>query len=253
MAMLKVENLSIKYGSIEAVKNVSFEVNEGEVVTLIGANGAGKTSILRTISGLVRPTEGTISYLGNDIHKTPARKIVAEGLAQVPEGRHVFAGLTVMENLEMGAFLHTNKEENAALLKKVFQRFPRLEERKNQDAATLSGGEQQMLAMGRALMSRPKLLLLDEHTAALDPATAEKVMDITKTIVQENNITTMMITHNLKQSLTTGTRTIMLDSGEIILDLSGEERKNTTMEDMIKMYSMKKQKEFDNDRILLSQ
>ena len=171
----------------------------------------------------------------------------------MPEGRHVFAGLTVMENLEMGAFLHTNKEENAALLKKVFQRFPRLEERKNQDAATLSGGEQQMLAMGRALMSRPKLLLLDEHTAALDPATAEKVMDITKTIVQENNITTMMITHNLKQSLTTGTRTIMLDSGEIILDLSGEERKNTTMEDMIKMYSMKKQKEFDNDRILLSQ
>ena len=161
MSMLKVENLSIKYGSIEAVKNVSFEVNEGEVVTLIGAHGAGKTSILRTISGLVRPTEGTISYLGNDIHKTPARKIVAEGLAQVPEGRHVFAGLTVMENLEMGAFLHTNKEENAALLKKVFQRFPRLEERKNQDAATLSGGEQQMLAMGRALMSRPKLLLLD--------------------------------------------------------------------------------------------
>ena len=151
MAMLKVENLSIKYGSIEAVKNVSFEVNEGEVVTLIGANGAGKTSILRTISGLVRPTEGTISYLGNEIHKTSARKIVAEGLAQVPEGRHVFAGLTVMENLEMGAFLHTNKEENAALLKKVFQRFPRLEERKNQDAATLSGGEQQMLAMGRAL------------------------------------------------------------------------------------------------------
>ncbi len=123
MAMLKVENLSIKYGSIEAVKNVSFEVNEGEVVTLIGANGAGKTSILRTISGLVRPTEG-ISYLGNDIHKTPARKIVAEGLAQVPEGRHVFAGLTVMENLEMGAFLHTNKEENTALLKKSLPTFP---------------------------------------------------------------------------------------------------------------------------------
>ena len=158
MAMLKVENLSIKYGSIEAVKNVSFEVNEGEVVTLIGANGAGKTSILRTISGLVRPTEGTISYLGNDIHKTPARKIVAEGLAQVPEGRHVFAGLTVMENLEMGAFLHTNKEENAALFEKSLPTFPRLEERTgNQDAATLSGGEQQCLQWVVPFMSRPKL------------------------------------------------------------------------------------------------
>ena len=178
MAMLKVENLSIKYGSIEAVKNVSFEVNEGEVVTLIGANGAGKTSILRTISGLVRPTAGTISYLGKDIHKTPARKIVAEGLAQVPEGRHVFPGLTVLENLEMGAFLHTNKEENAALLKKVFQRFPRLEERKNQDAATLSGGEQQMLAMGRALMSRPKLLLLDEPSMGLAPIFIQEIFDI---------------------------------------------------------------------------
>ncbi len=152
MAMLKIKNLSVSYGAIEAVKNVSFEVNEGEVVTLIGANGAGKTSILRTISGLVRPSEGSISYLGNDIQKVPARKIVAEGLAQVPEGRHVFPGLTVLENLEMGAFLSKNKEENKLNMKKIFERFPRLEERKNQDAATLSGGEQQMLAMGRALM-----------------------------------------------------------------------------------------------------
>ena len=162
MAMLKVENLSVHYGVIQAVKDVSFDVNEGEVVSLIGANGAGKTSILRTISGLVRPSSGEINFLGNDIQKAATRKIVASGLSQVPEGRHVFPGLTVLENLEMGAFLSNNREENLARLKRVFERFPRLEERKSQDAATLSGGEQQMLAMGRALMSQPKLLLLDE-------------------------------------------------------------------------------------------
>lgn len=137
MAMLEVKNLSVSYGAIEAVKNVSFEVNEGEVVALIGANGAGKTSILRTISGLVKASGGEIIYAGSDITKVPARKIVADGLAQVPEGRHVFAGLTVLENLEMGAFLKNNKDENAANLKKIFARFPRLEERKHQDAATL--------------------------------------------------------------------------------------------------------------------
>ena len=222
MAMLKVENLSIKYGSIEAVKNVSFEVNEGEVVTLIGANGAGKTSILRTISGLVRPTEGTISYLGNDIHKTPARKIVAEGLAQVPEGRHVFAGLTVMENLEMGAFLHTNKEENAALLKKVFQRFPRLEERKNQDAATLSGGEQQMLAMGRALMSRPKLLLLDEPSMGLAPIFIQEIFDIIEDIKAQGT-TVLLIEQNANKALSIADRGYVLETGKVVLSGTGKE------------------------------
>ena len=222
MAMLKVENLSIKYGSIEAVKNVSFEVNEGEVVTLIGANGAGKTSILRTISGLVRPTEGTISYLGNDIHKTPARKIVAEGLAQVPEGRHVFAGLTVMENLEMGPFLHTNKEENAALLKKVFQRFPRLEERKNQDAATLSGGEQQMLAMGRALMSRPKLLLLDEPSMGLAPIFIQEIFDIIEDIKAQGT-TVLLIEQNANKALSIADRGYVLETGKVVLSGTGEE------------------------------
>ena len=222
MAMLKVENLSIKYGSIEAVKNVSFEVNEGEVVTLIGANGAGKTSILRTISGLVRPTEGTISYLGNDIHKTPARKIVAEGLAQVPEGRHVFAGLTVMENLEMGAFLDTNKEENAALLKKVFQRFPRLEERKNQDAATLSGGEQQMLAMGRALMSRPKLLLLDEPSMGLAPIFIQEIFDIIEDIKAQGT-TVLLIEQNANKALSIADRGYVLETGKVVLSGTGEE------------------------------
>lgn len=222
MAMLKVENLSIKYGSIEAVKNVSFEVNEGEVVTLIGANGAGKTSILRTISGLVRPTEGIISYLGNDIHKTPARKIVAEGLAQVPEGRHVFAGLTVMENLEMGAFLHKNKEENTALLKKVFQRFPRLEERKNQDAATLSGGEQQMLAMGRALMSRPKLLLLDEPSMGLAPIFIQEIFDIIEDIKAQGT-TVLLIEQNANKALSIADRGYVLETGKVVLSGTGKE------------------------------
>jgi len=222
MAMLKVENLSIKYGSIEAVKNVSFEVNEGEVVTLIGANGAGKTSILRTISGLVRPTEGTISYLGNDIHKTPARKIVADGLAQVPEGRHVFAGLTVMENLEMGAFLHRNKEENTVLLKKVFQRFPRLEERKNQDAATLSGGEQQMLAMGRALMSRPKLLLLDEPSMGLAPIFIQEIFDIIEDIKAQGT-TVLLIEQNANKALSIADRGYVLETGKVVLSGTGKE------------------------------
>ena len=222
MAMLKVENLSIKYGSIEAVKNVSFEVNEGEVVTLIGANGACKTSILRTISGLVRPTEGIISYLGNDIHKTPARKIVAEGLAQVPEGRHVFAGLTVMENLEMGAFLHKNKEENTTLLKKVFQRFPRLEERKNQDAATLSGGEQQMLAMGRALMSRPKLLLLDEPSMGLAPIFIQEIFDIIEDIKAQGT-TVLLIEQNANKALSIADRGYVLETGKVVLSGTGKE------------------------------
>ena len=217
MAMLKVENLSIKYGSIEAVKNVSFEVNEGEVVTLIGANGAGKTSILRTISGLVRPTEGTISYLGNDIHKTPARKIVAEGLAQVPEGRHVFAGLTVMENLEMGAFLHTNKEENTALLKKVFQRFPRLEERKNQDAATLSGGEQQRVAIARAIVNNPKVLIADEPTGNLDPEISWEIMQVLERINLQGT-TIIMATHNSTIVNNLRHRVVAIEEGRIVRD-----------------------------------
>ncbi len=185
MAMLSVENLSVSYGAIEAVKNVSFEVNEGEVVSLIGANGAGKTSILRTISGLVRPKEGKISFLGNAIQRFPARKIVSDGLSQVPEGRHVFAGLTVMENLEIGAFLKKDKDQNQKNLKSIFERFPRLEERKNQDAATLSGGEQQMLAMGRALMSQPKLLLLDEPSMGLAPIFIQEIFDIVQDIQKQ--------------------------------------------------------------------
>ena len=222
MSMLKVENLSVQYGVIEAVKDVSFEVNEGEVVTLIGANGAGKTSILRTISGLVRPSAGTISYLGNEIQKVPARKIVADGLAQVPEGRHVFAGLTVMENLEMGAFLKNNREENQNNLKKIFARFPRLEERKNQDAATLSGGEQQMLAMGRALMSQPKLLLLDEPSMGLAPIFIQEIFDIIQDI-QKQGTTVLLIEQNANKALSIANRGYVLETGKIVLSGTGKE------------------------------
>lgn len=222
MAMLEVKNLFVNYGVIEAVKDVSFEVNEGEVVTLIGANGAGKTSILRTISGLVRPSAGTISFLGNEIQKVPARKIVADGLSQVPEGRHVFAGLTVMENLEMGAFLRNNREENQANLKKIFARFPRLEERKNQDAATLSGGEQQMLAMGRALMSQPKLLLLDEPSMGLAPIFIQEIFDIIQDI-QKQGTTVLLIEQNANKALAIADRGYVLETGKVVLSGTGKE------------------------------
>ncbi|HEM6116147.1 ABC transporter ATP-binding protein [Streptococcus pluranimalium] len=222
MAMLSVENLSVSYGAIEAVKNVSFEVNEGEVVSLIGANGAGKTSILRTISGLVRPKEGKISFLGNEIRRVPARKIVSDGLSQVPEGRHVFAGLTVMENLEMGAFLKKDKDQNQKNLKSIFERFPRLEERKNQDAATLSGGEQQMLAMGRALMSQPKLLLLDEPSMGLAPIFIQEIFDIVQDI-QKQGTTVLLIEQNATKALSIADRGYVLETGKIVLSGTGQE------------------------------
>ena len=222
MSMLKVENLSVHYGMIQAVRDVSFEVNEGEVVSLIGANGAGKTTILRTLSGLVRPSAGKIQFLGKEIQKMPAQKIVAGGLSQVPEGRHVFSGLTVMENLEMGAFLKKNREENQANLKKVFSRFPRLEERKNQDAATLSGGEQQMLAMGRALMSTPKLLLLDEPSMGLAPIFIQEIFDIIQDI-QKQGTTVLLIEQNANKALAISDRGYVLETGKIVLSGTGKE------------------------------
>ena len=222
MPMLKVENLSVHYGMIQAVRDVSFEVNEGEVVSLIGANGAGKTTILRTLSGLVRPSAGKIQFLGKEIQKLPAQKIVAGGLSQVPEGRHVFPGLSVMENLEMGAFLKKNREENQANLKKVFSRFPRLEERKNQDAATLSGGEQQMLAMGRALMSTPKLLLLDEPSMGLAPIFIQEIFDIIQDI-QKQGTTVLLIEQNANKALAISDRGYVLETGKIVLSGTGKE------------------------------
>ena len=222
MALLKVENLSISYGAIEAVKDISFEVNEGEVVTLIGANGAGKTSTLRAISGLEKVSSGKIIYKGQEIQKIPARKIVAEGLSQVPEGRHVFPGMTVLENLEMGAFLSNDKDKNLLNLKKVFSRFPRLEERKNQDAATLSGGEQQMLAMGRALMSQPKLLLLDEPSMGLAPIFIQEIFDIIQDI-QKQGTTVLLIEQNANKALAIADRGYVLETGKIVLSGTGKE------------------------------
>ena len=222
MAMLEVKNLDVHYGVIQGVRDVSFGVNQGEVVSLIGANGAGKTSILRTISGLVRPSNGTITFEGQEIQKTPAQKIVASGLSQVPEGRHVFPGLSVLENLEMGAFLRKNREENAQNLKHVFQRFPRLEERKTQDAATLSGGEQQMLAMGRALMSQPKLLLLDEPSMGLAPIFIQEIFEIIKDI-QKQGTTVLLIEQNANMALSIADRGYVLETGKVILSDTGKE------------------------------
>ncbi|GAB2024356.1 ABC transporter ATP-binding protein [Lactovum odontotermitis] len=220
--MLKIENISVNYGMIEAVRDISFEVKEGEIVALIGANGAGKTTTLHTISGLLRPKQGKITFLDQDITGMQPQKIVAMGLSQVPEGRHVFPGLTVLENLEMGAYLKKDRAENARNLKEVFERFPRLEERKNQDAATLSGGEQQMLAMGRALMSTPKLLLLDEPSMGLAPQLIQEIFSIIVDI-QKKGTTVLLNEQNAKQALSIADRGYVLETGKIILSGTGEE------------------------------
>lgn len=218
--MLTVENLSVHYGMIQAVHDVSFHVNEGEIVSLIGANGAGKTTILRTISGLIRPSEGTISFLDQPIQKMAPQKIVSSGLSQVPEGRHVFAGLTVQENLEMGAFLRKDKQVKEDYTQ-VFKKFPVLGERKNQDAATLSGGEQQMLAMGRALMSKPKLLLLDEPSMGLAPIFIREIFSIIEEIKAQGT-TVLLIEQNANMALSIADRGYVLETGKIVLEGTGE-------------------------------
>ena len=220
--MLSVDQLVVNYGVINAVKSVSFNINEGEIVSLIGANGAGKTTILKTVSGLLRSASGTVTYEGHEIQREKAPKIVAQGISQVPEGRHIFAGLTVKENLQMGAFLQSDRANIATTFQTVYDRFPVLKERQNQDAATLSGGEQQMLAMGRALMSRPKLLLLDEPSMGLAPIFINEIFDII-TAIKEQGTTVLLIEQNAKKALSISDRGYVLASGEVKMSGTGSE------------------------------
>ena len=217
MAMLEIKDIEVYYGMIQAIKGVSFEVNEGEVVSLIGANGAGKTTILHTITGLISPKKGSVIFEGKDITKIPAHKIVSLGMAHVPEGRRVFAELSVYENLRMGAYTRKDKAEIAKTLEMVYKRFPRLEERKNQLAGTLSGGEQQMLAMRRALMSHPKIIVMDEPSMGLSPIFVNEVFDIIKE-VSASGTTVLLVEQNAKKALSIADRAYVLETRKIVLE-----------------------------------
>ena len=217
MAMLEVKDLEVYYGVIQAIKGVSFHVEKGEVIALIGANGAGKTTILHTITGLLSPKKGSVIFQGKDITKIPAHKIVSMGMAHVPEGRRVFAELSVYENLKMGAYTRTDKAEIEESLKNVYKRFPRLEERKNQMAGTLSGGEQQMLAMGRALMSTPSISLMDEPSMGLSPILVNEIFDIIRS-VSESGTTVLLVEQNAKKALSIADRAYVLETGNITLE-----------------------------------
>ena len=231
--MLKVNDLTVHYGVIQAVRGISLEVNEGEIVTLIGANGAGKTTALRTISGLIKPSFGTIEFEGKPIQKVSPQKIVTHGISQVPEGRHVFPRLTVQENLEMGAFLRKDNEEIKKSFSEIYKRFPILKERKYQDASTLSGGEQQMLAMGRALMSKPRLLLLDEPSMGLAPIFIKEIFNIIQEI-QQQGTTVLLIEQNAKMALSIADRGYVIETGKIVLQGTGAEL--LTSEEVKKAY-----------------
>ena len=228
MAMLEVKNLKVHYGVIQAIKGISFEVNEGEVIALIGANGAGKTTTLQTITGMLKPSEGEILFEGQDIVKVPGHKIVSMGMAHVPEGRRVFAELSVYENLKLGAYTRKDKQEIAETLAKVYESFPRLEERKNQLAGTLSGGEQQMLAMGRALMSKPKIILMDEPSMGLSPILVEEIFHIIRDI-SAGGTTVLLVEQNAKKALSIADRAYVLETGNIVLSGDAKEMMNNEL------------------------
>ena len=220
--MLEIKNLVVRYGMIEAIKGISIHVNDGEIVTLIGSNGAGKTTTMHAISGLIKPSEGSITLNGTDLIKTPSHKIVTLGLAQVPEGRRVFAEQSVKENLLLGAYYRKDKAEIDKDLKYVYDLFPRLRERENQPAGTLSGGEQQMLAMGRALMARPKILLLDEPSMGLSPLLVKEIFRIIEEINRKGT-TILLVEQNAKMALAIADRAYVLETGKITLEGTGEE------------------------------
>jgi len=223
--MLEIKDLEVYYGMIQAIKGVSFDVNEGEVIALIGANGAGKTTILHTITGLINAQKGSVWFEGKDITKVPAHKIVSMGMAHVPEGRRVFANLTVLQNLKMGAYTRKDKTEIEQTLDSIYKRFPRLMERQNQLAGTLSGGEQQMLAMGRALMSHPKIILMDEPSMGLSPIFVNEIFDIIKS-VSASGTTVLLVEQNAKKALSIADRAYVLETGKIVLSGKASELLN---------------------------
>lgn len=233
MAILEVKNLEVYYGVIQALKGISFDVNQGEIIALIGANGAGKTTTLQTLTGLIPSKGGTIVYDGKDITKMPGHKLVYMGIAHVPEGRRVFAQRTVLENLKLGAYSRNDREEMEETLKMVYRRFPRLEERKNQLAGTLSGGEQQMLAMGRALMSHPKLIVMDEPSMGLSPIYVNEIFDIIKEVNQDG-VTVLLVEQNAKKALSIAHRAYVLETGSIVL--SGDAKKLMNDDSVKKAY-----------------
>ena len=224
--MLEIKNLNVYYGVIHALKDVTMCVNEGEIVALIGANGAGKTTLLHTISGLIRPSQGEILFLGKNIVKAKTRNIVEAGITQVPEGRRTFSGLSVYENLLMGAYLRKDKALLKEDLEKVYERFPILKERSSQDASTLSGGEQQMLAMGRALMAKPKILLLDEPSMGLAPILVKEIFKIIEDIHAQGT-TVLLVEQNARMALSIADRAYVLETGKIALSGTGEELSNS--------------------------
>lgn len=225
MAMLEVKNLEVYYGMIQAIKGISFEVNEGEVISLIGANGAGKTTTLHAVTGLIAPRAGQIIFEGKDITKVPGHKLVSMGIAHVPEGRRVFSQLSVYENLKLGAYTRKDKNEIETTLEHIYTRFPRLKERKNQLAGTLSGGEQQMLAMGRALMSKPRIILMDEPSMGLSPIYVNEIFNIIKE-VSESGTTVLLVEQNAKKALSIADRAYVLETGRISLSGKAEDLLN---------------------------
>ena len=234
MAMLEVRDLEVYYGVIQAIKGISFDVNQGEIVALIGANGAGKTTTLHTITGLISAKTGKIVYEGTDITRVPGYKLVGMGIAHVPEGRRVFATLTVLQNLKMGAYTRKDKEEIEATLKMIYQRFPRLEERKNQLAGTLSGGEQQMLAMGRALMSHPRMIVMDEPSMGLSPIYVNEIFDIIQKI-NGDGTTVLLVEQNAKKALSIAHKAYVLETGNVALSGDAKELMNN-YKDLVKIH-----------------